>query len=72
MSTDDNAKGGRLGRPPMPDHKRRVDFVKVYLTPSEKRALSRLADAEGVTLTEYARRRLKLTTAAFLERVKRT
>lgn len=61
MNADNNAKGRAvIGRPRLPAKKRRTAFVKVYLTPAEKSALSRLADAEGVTLAEFIRRALKL------------
>jgi len=44
-----------MARPPLDPDKRRTKYLRVRLTPAEKRDLERAAEEVGVTVAEYAR-----------------
>ena len=53
---DSMSRKGRPGRPPVENPK--DDVIAIPIEPSEKARLQRLADADGVTLPEFVRRKL--------------
>ena len=40
----------RTGRPPKPPEKKQSEQIMVYLTPSERQRLERLAEKEGLSI----------------------
>ena len=63
MATDPNDQSRREpGRPPLPAERRLSRTIRVRVTPPDYRRIRSLADAEGLSVSEWARRALEAAT----------